>query len=165
MEQFAVIHGFQVFLIIWLISESTPCQLQNLNKLASFLQSNVSCRDLNFDKERLICKVDNPEDWISMMSFTMSSTTGSTMSSRHQSCELPKGFGACPDGSYNMTCLPLEGESGVYYRCGCHAVLEEGATSAGEWTEWNLGSGEGHQRKRKFYEGDVFTCITEMRSK
>ena len=144
MEPFAVIYDFQVFLIIWLISESTPCQLQNLNKLASFLQSNVSCGDLNFDKKRLICKVDNPEDWISMMSSTMSFTTRSTMSSRHQSCELPKGLGAC---SYNMTCLPLEGESGVYYRCGCHAVLEEGATSTGELTELNLGSGKGYKKK------------------
>ena len=39
-----------------------PCQLQNLNKLAYFLQTDVHCRDLNLDEERLICKVDNKDD-------------------------------------------------------------------------------------------------------
>ena len=139
-------------LTLYLMPESMPCELQNLNKLAYFLQTNVYCRDLNLDEERLICKVDDKADWTSM--------TCSMMSSR-QPCELPVGFDSCPDGSYNMTCLPIEGVSGVYYRCGCHVVIEEGATSTGEWTEWQE-STNGELYQRKFYEGDVYTCITEI---
>ena len=72
-----------------------PCKLQTLNKLAYFLQTDVHCRDLNLNEERLICKVYNKDDWTSMMSFMMSS---------RQFCELPVGYDSCQNGSYNMTC-------------------------------------------------------------
>ena len=148
MEQCVAINYLGLFIIPSLITKSLPCQVQNRNKFASVLQTNVYCKDLSLNKEQLICDVDDEEGWKFMVNFG------------HHSCELPEGFGLCTDGSYNITCLPLDGESGVYYRCGCHVVLEEGATSSGEWSEWLKGNGEIYQRT--FYEGNVSTCITKV---
>ena len=146
MEQIVAACYFTI--VLCLIHESKPCQPQNLNKLAAFLKTNVTCKTLNLDKERLICDVDDQEGWKYMVC------------SGHQTCELPEGFDTCSDGSSNMTCLPLEGGSGVYYRCGCHAVLDEGFPSAGEWSEWQMISDGLSQRK--YYQDSVFTCITEI---
>ena len=148
MEQSVAICFLGIFLITYLIPDPIPCQVQNLNRLALFFRTNVHCRDLNLDKERFICEVEGHKDWTFMMC------------SGNQDCKLSDGLDPCRDGSYNMTCLPLEGESEVYYRCGCHAVLEEGSPSTGEWTEWKVIRGE--PKQRKFYEGHEFTCITEI---
>ena len=138
----------KLFLLIWLCGKScTACHVENLSHLASMVKTNALCRHVNLAVDHVSCEVESEDD----LTFLMCSARGD--------CEGHSRFRPCADASYNMTCVSLEGSVGLYYECGCHAVIQGGA-SPGEWTGWQL-SNDGVYR-RQLYEAGVYMCALDI---
>ena len=139
---------YKLVLTMWLTAVfylGLSCPVKNLPGWAFLLRSDVLCKDLDLVKEHLICEITSENEMKRLMC------------SGYDTCELVPD--PCPDGSYRITCLPIEGLSGLYYRCGCHVAQVEDATLNGTWTDWQQIGGNLYERR--LYADTEFTCIAE----